>query len=264
MNEKQENLFDEYGLPRYLDMQAEIGYTKHIGGAKATQELLALCQVSQDKVVLNVGCGAGGTTTYIVKNYGCRVVGADIKHNMVANARERAHKKGLSEMTEFTQADARHLPFEGGSFDIVLCESVNTFIPDRVKAVSEYKRLVKPGGYVGLNEPVLLKTPSPAVAELIAEMVGHAILPTSVWEGLLQEVGLANIIVKTYASKMGAESRSQFGFFDAVDFVTLIGKSIKVLFKDRYTRSLVKQATATNPKEFIEYMGYCLCIGKKV
>jgi ubiquinone/menaquinone biosynthesis C-methylase UbiE len=136
-------------------------------------------------------------------------------HNMVANARERAQKKGISEKTEFIQADAQHLPFEGGSFDIVLCESVNTFIPDRVKAVSEYKRLVKPGGYVCFNEPVLLKTPSPAVVELIADMVGHAILPTSVWEDLLHEVGLADIIVKTYASKMGAESRSQFGFFDA-------------------------------------------------
>jgi hypothetical protein len=55
MSEKQENIFDEFGLPRYLDMQAEIGYTKHIGGVKATQELLVLCQVSQDKVVLNVG-----------------------------------------------------------------------------------------------------------------------------------------------------------------------------------------------------------------
>jgi SAM-dependent methyltransferase len=264
MHGEQDKLFDEYGLPRYLDIQAEIGYTKHIGGVKATRELLSLCQVNQDKVVLNVGCGAGGTTTYIVKNYGCHVVGADIKHNMAASAKKRAQKKGLSEKTEFIQADAQDLPFKGGSFDIVLCESVNTFIPDRVKAVSEYKRLVKPGGFVGLNEPVMLKTPSPAVAELIAGMVGHAILPTSVWEGLLHEVGLADIIVKTYANKMGAESRSQFGFFDLGDFVTLVSKSIKVLFKDRYTRSLIRQATASNPKEFIEYMGYSLCVGRKV
>lgn len=223
-----------------------------------------MCQVSPDNVVLNVGCGAGGTSTYIVKNFGCRVVGVDIKENMVASAREQAQRKGLADKIEFRQADAQDLPFEDDQFDIVICESVNIFVPDRAKAVSEYKRVVKPGGFVGLNEPVLLKPPSPEVAELLAEVVGHEILPSSVWEDLLREAGLTDIIAETYANKMREESRNQFAFFDAGDFLRLIGRSITVLFKDRYTRSLIKQATASNPSEFIEYMGYGLYVGKKV
>ena len=264
MSDQNDAQFDEHGLPRYLDMQAEIGYTKHIGGAKATQELLALCQVDPNKVILNVGCGAGGTTTYIVKNYGCRVVGVDIKENMVASAQERAQRKGLTDKTEFRQADAQDLPFEDDRFDIVISESVNIFVPDRAKAMSEYKRVVKTCGYICLNEPVLLKDPSPAVADLLAELVGLEILPPSVWENLLSEAGLTDVIVKTYANKMRDESRSQFGFFDAGDFLRLIGKSIALLFKDRYTRSLIKQATASNPREFVEYLGYGLFVGKKI
>ena len=65
------------------------------------------------------------------------------------------------------------------------------------------------------------------------------------------------------APQMRDESRSQFAFFDASDFLRLIGKSITVMFKDRYTRSLVKQATASNPKEFMEFLGYGLFVGRK-
>lgn len=263
MSDKKKELFDEYGLPRYLDMQAEMGYTKHIGGTQATRELLELCQVNPDKVVLNVGCGAGAATTYIVENYGCKVVGVDIKENMIESAREWAQRRGVDDKTEFRKADAQDLPFEDNSFDILICQSVNIFVPDREKAASEYKRVVKPGGVVGLNEPVLLKSPSPAVAKIISEVVGHEIMAPSVWEDLLREVGLTDIFAKNYAVKMREESRNQLGFFSAGDYLRLVGRSIKVLFRDSYSRTLMRQATAANPKEYFEFMGYGLFIGRK-
>lgn len=145
MSGQSNDLIDEHGLPRYFDMQAELGYTKHIGGSEATRELLEMCQVNQDKLVLNVGCGAVTTITFIVENYGCHVVGVDIKANMVESAKNWAQRKGFTDKTEFRVADAQELPFEDDEFDILVCESVNVFIPDKVKAFSEYKRVIKPG-----------------------------------------------------------------------------------------------------------------------
>ena len=144
MGENDEALIDNQGLPRYLDMQAELGYTKHIGGSKATKELLELCEVSPEKVLLNVGCGAGGTTTFIVENCDCQVVGVDIKENMIESARNWAKRKGVVDKTEFRVGNAQDLPFEDNTFDILICESVNIFIPDKSKAMGEYKRVVKP------------------------------------------------------------------------------------------------------------------------
>ena len=123
------------------------------------QELLELCQVSTDKTVLNIGCGAGTTTTFIVENYGCHVVGVDIKGNMIESAMSWVERKGVAGKTEFKVADAQDLPFDEGIFDILICESVNIFFPEIVKAFKEYKRVVKPGGVEGLNEPVLSKAP---------------------------------------------------------------------------------------------------------
>jgi ubiquinone/menaquinone biosynthesis C-methylase UbiE len=255
--------FDEFGLPRYLDMQAEIGYTKHIGGAKATNELLELCEVGPEKVLLNVGCGAGTTSTYIVENFHCKLVGVDLKENMIKTAHERVQRKGLADKIEFRRADAQDLPFEQDTFDILICESVNIFIPDKTKAMGEYKRVVKPGGYVGLNEPVLLQSPSSGVADLISEVVGHEIFRASVWEDLLWEVGLTNVIARIYANPVREESRSQMALLDVRDILRMLRIFITMVFKSPYTRTLVKQATAASPREYMEYLGYGLFVARK-
>ena len=56
-------------------------------------------------------------------------------------------------------ADAQDLPFEDDLFDAVTTESVTAFPADKQKAVGEYTRVTKPGGYVGLNESTWPKVP---------------------------------------------------------------------------------------------------------
>lgn len=261
MSDVNPDLIDEHGLPRYFDMQAKLGYTKHIGGSKATRELLELCKVSSDKSVLNVGCGAGATTAFIVENFGCRVVGIDIKENMIESARKWARRRSLVEQTEFRVADAQNLPFENDDFDILICESVNIFVPDKAKAVSEYRRVVKSGGVVGLNEPIYINKPPPAAAILLADYVGHEIVPPSLWEDLLVEAGLSSITARTYPINMREESRSQLGFFKRSELLGLTGSMLKVLFgRDPFARNLIRRSWS-DPREFYDFLGYGLFVG---
>lgn len=254
--------FDEDGLPRYLDMLAAIGHTKHVGGSTATIELLNLCQVTPDKLVLNMGCGAGASTVFMVKTYGCRVVGVDIKDSMVEAAQKFARRKGVADMTEFRQADGQDLPFEDNTFDILVCESVNTFIPDRDKAASEYVRVVKPGGYVGINEGIWYKHPSEDLVDFINGLVGYPLEDPEVWEDMLKGAGLTGIIAKTYNTDMKEEARSQLGFLSVWDYLGILGKTIGMLFKDSYTRSLIKDARGTSLTEYAEYIGHGIFVGQ--
>jgi SAM-dependent methyltransferase len=187
--------------PSFFDFAAEVGLTKHIGGNEATDLLVELCHIDETKYVLDVGCGVGVSPVYIAKKYGCRVVGVDILPMMIERSIERAGREQVADRTEFKVADAQDLPFDDGTFDAVITESVTAFPEDKQKAVNEYARVTKPGGYVGLNESTWLKVPPPPeVLEWAAQDIGATVQPQTQesWVELLEGAGLHEIIVKVY------------------------------------------------------------------
>ncbi|MFG1424780.1 bifunctional demethylmenaquinone methyltransferase/2-methoxy-6-polyprenyl-1,4-benzoquinol methylase UbiE [Roseixanthobacter glucoisosaccharinicivorans] len=82
--------------------------------------------------------GAGGE--------GTRAVVADINREMLAVGRERAEKRGLSDKVEFVDANAESLPFADSSFDAVTIAFGIRNVPRIPLALSEMKRVLKPGG----------------------------------------------------------------------------------------------------------------------
>lgn len=146
---------------RYLDTQARMGITKHIGGPEATETLIRLCRVRRGEYVLDVGCGTGRTASLLARDYGCRVAAVDVSPRMVEWARERMREDGVEGKVELVVADAEKLPFKNSVFDAVLCESVLAFVPGKMKALGKFARVLKKGGFVGLNESTWAKTPVP-------------------------------------------------------------------------------------------------------
>jgi len=252
----------------YLELQADMGITKHMGGLKATKELIELCHIDKGKYVLDVGCGIGTTACHLAKNYGCRVVGVDISEKMIHWSNERAKREGVENRVKFMVADAQNLPFEDALFDVGICESVNAFIEDKQRAISEYVRVTKPKGYVGLNEATWIKTPPPTE---FVEYFSHAvekveILAPDGWEELLESSGLKDIVVRTY--KLSALSE----FTDRIKllgFKRILGAWYRFLSRcivnsgyRKYTKKLIKESSHI-PKGIFEYFGYGIYIGRK-
>lgn len=252
----------DLGLPVYFDLQARMGHTKHLGGVAATQRLAELCALEPGQTILNVGSGSGISAAYVVEHYGCRVVGVDILPGMVASAQNWAHERGLAAQMEFRLADAQDLPFDDGSFDAVICESVNVFVPDKPKAIGEYVRVVKPGGFVGLNEAIWLKIPSDQVAAIIIEATGQQFQPPQVWQDLLSQAGLVDQVFEKHAMTMRGETRNQSGLLSFKSYLKILGRTMWLLLTDREIRALLKYM-GSNPTQYFEYMGYGLFVGKK-
>jgi ubiquinone/menaquinone biosynthesis C-methylase UbiE len=127
----------------------------HMGGLSGTQRLLEMCKIDDATNVLEVGCGVGYTACEIARQYDAHVVGIDLSKQMIANARERARQSGLEGRVEFWVEDVTALPFEDGSFDVVLMESFLNIVgePEVIEeALHEIARVTKPGGRVGANE----------------------------------------------------------------------------------------------------------------
>lgn len=252
----------------FFDFAAEVGLTKHIGGVGATGELAGLCHIDPGRRVLDVGCGAGATPCYLVKRYGCRVTAVDIRPAMVDRAAARARKEGLAGQIELRVADAQDLPFDGDLFDAVITESVTAFPEDKQRAVAEYARVTRPGGYVGLNETTWLKTPvPPEVVDWAAQDVGASVKPLTAgeWRALLEGAGLAEIAVKVLPVDVRQEAKGLVARYGAGGTVGILWRMLRLYARSPAYRRFAKEVGRRGivPKDLADYFGYGLFVGKK-
>jgi ubiquinone/menaquinone biosynthesis C-methylase UbiE len=252
----------------FFDFAAEVGLTKHIGGVAATEQLMELCHVGAGQYILDVGCGAGVTPCFIAKRYGCRVVGVDISEGMIARSRERAKREGVADRVEFRVADAQDLPFEDDLFDAVITESVTAFPEDKQRAVCEYARVTKPGGYVGLNESTWRKVPPPP--ELLAwasQAPDTSVNPlaSEEWQGLLEGAALRDIVVRTYKVDVRKETKGIFQRYGCRGMLGVYLRMLRMYARNPAYRSFLKQVRQVGiaPENLDEYFGYGLYVGRK-
>ena len=251
----------------YFELQASWGMTKHMGGLKATGELIELCHINKGKYVLVVGCGVGITPCYLAKRYGCRVVGVDLSERMIDRSNERAKREGVGDRVECRVADAQNLPFEDALFDAVICESVNAFVEDRQRAASEYVRVTKPGGYVGLNECTWIKAPPPRLAEYLSRTLGGAEFPTcdNGWKELLEGSGLRETVARIYKTNALSQWINEVRQFEFLDFLRAWYRFLFLFIKSSACRRFAKEAL-TMPKSIFrvfKYCGYGIYVGRK-
>ncbi len=253
---------------QFFDFAAQVGLTKHLGGAEATDELIRLCHISDGAYVLDVGCGAGVTPVYLAKQHGCRVVGVDINDGMIVRSRERAARKGVEDLTEFRVADAQDLPFEDNLYDAVITESVTAFPEDKQKAVDEYARVTRPGGYVGLNESTWLKVPPPPeIVAWASQDLGATVQPlmSTEWVGLLEVAGLRDIVVRVSDINVRDETRGILRRYGLGGMLRVVGRTLALYAGNPAYRDFVKEVRqdGLTPENLDEYFGYGLYVGRK-
>ncbi|MFH0694340.1 Demethylrebeccamycin-D-glucose O-methyltransferase [Staphylococcus aureus] len=130
---------------------AKLGKTRlRPGGKEATDWLIQQGAFSQDKQVLEVACNMCTTSIYLAHTYGCHIQSVDINKKALEKAQENISAAGLESYIQVQQANAVKLPFDDNQFDIVLNEAMLTMLPIAIKekALREYYRVLKPGGYL--------------------------------------------------------------------------------------------------------------------
>ncbi len=122
---------------------AVIGTTLQIVG-----ELLAeAVDVRADERVLDVAAGNGNATLAAARRF-AQVTSTDYVPALLDKGRERASAEGLT--VQFQAADAEALPFDDGSFDVVLSTFGAMFTPEHDRTAGEMLRVLRQGGRIGL------------------------------------------------------------------------------------------------------------------
>ncbi len=102
--------------------------------------------------VLDAGCGEGNVAIYLAQKHGLHVEGIDLLPESIEYARVNAKKAGVTDQTHFQLGSYQQLPFPDNTFDAVY--TVETFVhsPNYHQGLTEFCRVLKPGGRLVLFE----------------------------------------------------------------------------------------------------------------
>ncbi|MFG2268062.1 methyltransferase domain-containing protein [Streptomyces sp. NPDC048720] len=104
--------------------------------------------------VLDLGCGRAMTSVFLAREYGLRVVAADLWVKPGDNA-ERLAEAGVADRVLPVFAEAHDLPFAEGSFDAVVSVDAYQYFGTTDLYLPTVTRLLKPGGRIGIVVPAL-------------------------------------------------------------------------------------------------------------
>lgn len=129
----------------FFDRVAEAWEEEH-SRLEADTRLAAILErfdLKPGQVVLDAGCGTGRLVSFILQRIGPegRLVAVDISGRMLDIARQ---KYRFSNVT-FCQADVCQLAVSE-FFDRIICLCLFPHLPDRDKALREFRKYLKPGG----------------------------------------------------------------------------------------------------------------------
>ena len=113
----------------------------------AADEFIARLDLKPGDRVLDVACGTGNLAIPAART-GATVTGVDIATNLLEQARARAAAEGRK--IQFDEGDAERLPYEDGSFDVVVTMFGAMFAPRPELVSSELVRVCRPGGRIAM------------------------------------------------------------------------------------------------------------------
>jgi arsenite methyltransferase len=188
---------------------------------------LDLAALAAGERVLDLGSGSGTDVFCAAVQVGesGRVVGVDFTDEQLAKAKRLGDRCGFPQ-TEFVGASIDALPFEDGTFDVVISNGVINLSPLKHKVFAEAARVLKPGGRLAVADIVSgkpLKERTRRNVELWAACIAGAI-PRRNYVAALQRAGfdVGEVRVNDYdfISERALDACSTYG----VESISLVAR----------------------------------------
>jgi ubiquinone/menaquinone biosynthesis C-methylase UbiE len=143
-------------------------------GAPVADDLIGLAALQPGERVLDVACGTGVVTRLAAERVGAGgvVAGLDVNPGMLAVARSQT-PPGVS--IDWYEASAESMPLPDEAFDVVLCQLGLQFVPNKLAALREMRRVLDTDGRVF----VLELGPKPPLFAIMADALTRHLSPSA-------------------------------------------------------------------------------------
>ena len=132
-----------------------------------------LGSINPGEIVVDVGSGSGFDALIASTLVGPdgKVIGVDMTQEMLNKARAGAEAMGATQV-EFREGIAENLPFLDEYADVVISNGVLNLTLDKVKTLSEWARILKPGGRLYIGDILVAKSIPPEALNDISLWTG--------------------------------------------------------------------------------------------
>jgi sterol 24-C-methyltransferase len=166
--------------------------------------------LSSGDLVLDAGCGYGFVAMHMAQR-GLKIEGIDIVDRHVARAKRNIHVRGLDEMVQVRSGDYHDLSsFENSKFDGVYTMETLVHAIKPEKVLSEFFRVLKPGGSVAFYEydhvqidslPQDEKDSMKAINDMSA-MPANQKFTEGVFERMIEDAGFESVVVTDISKRV--------------------------------------------------------------
>ncbi len=202
-----------------------LGDSFHPGGLRLTARLGEQLGLGPCVRVLDVAAGKGESAIFLAKQFGCQVVGVDLGTRNVEEANARAQAAQVASLVSFVEGDAERMDFPDASFDAVICECAFCTFPDKRAAASEFARVLRPQGRVGMSD---LTRSGPLSRDLEGLLAWIACIadarPVEEYAGCLKAAGFAVISMEPHNNALAEMARDVQGRLLGIEIMAKLKK----------------------------------------
>lgn len=134
--------------------------------------------VTRGDLILDVGCGVGGTALWLAETFNVQVVGVNIACGQIDRARRYARERALEHVVTFECKDFLETGFPDDRFDVVWAQESILHTSQKRAVLKEVYRLLKPGGRLIVEDLFISRQPS-SVKEnrLLKSIYSNCLIP---------------------------------------------------------------------------------------
>jgi tocopherol O-methyltransferase len=135
--------------------------------------------VSRGAVVLDIGCGLGGSAFWLAENFDCRVTGITISPVQGRMANKKAKARGLNDRVKFQVSDANQWEPQPESVDMVWIMESSEHFENKKGFFERCASVLKPGGVLAVCAWLRREGPMPEDEQRLVATIAEAMLTAS-------------------------------------------------------------------------------------
>jgi SAM-dependent methyltransferase len=187
-----------FGPSLYADAEREELPAAAVAASLGCGNPMVVAELEPGETVLDLGSGGGIDVLLSAKRVGPtgRAYGVDMTDEMLDLARRNAADAGVTN-AEFLRGDIEDVPLPDASIDVVISNCVINLSVDKPAVFAEMRRLLRPGGRVGVSDVVAEDRLSAAERAERGDFAGciAGALSVSEYESQLADAGFEDVSV---------------------------------------------------------------------